>query len=216
MRLRQIEAGVLCGLARLLTGVTVKGAVPGDSDLRSFVFYANHSSHLDAVVLWLSLPPSLRLRTRPVAARDYWERSRVRRHLAACVFNALLIDRGQGPGDGRSSLRRAAEALDSMVAALRDGASLIVFPEGTRGAGDQAGEFRSGLYQLARRRPDVAFVPVYLENLNRILPKGEWLAVPLLGSAYFGEALAPADGEARSSFLERSRLALNALRGAVT
>lgn len=212
MSVRQLEIGALCRLAGLLTGVTVKGCVPRDCDPRTFIFYANHSSHLDAVVLWMSLPAAIRLRTRPVAARDYWDRSGLRRHLAACVFNAVLIDRGPKAGDARSAMRRAAEGLESMVAALRDGASLLIFPEGTRGAGEDMGHFKSGLYQLAKRRPDVTFVPVYLENLNRILPKGEWLPVPLLGAAFFGPALRLGDGEARGTFLDRTWLALNELR----
>lgn len=210
--LSRLEARLLCAVTSMLTGVTARGAVPDDSDKRTFVFFANHSSHLDAVVLWLSLPPTVRACTRPVAARDYWERTRLRRHLAARVLNALLVDRGRGAGDGGASLRAVAEGLETMVAALAAGSSLVIFPEGTRGTGEDMGHFRSGLYQLARRCPDAVFAPVYLENLNRILPKGEWLPVPLFGGVHFGEALQLAPDETKTAFLDRCWQALNGLR----
>jgi 1-acyl-sn-glycerol-3-phosphate acyltransferase len=210
-QIRTLETAVLCGLARILTGVTVRGAVPEPSDLRTFVFYANHSSHLDAVVLWLSLPPQIRARTRPVAARDYWDRDGLRRHLATEVLQALLIDRGKTRAEGRSAAQLAVEALDSMATALEQGSSLILFPEGTRGSGEELAPFRSGLYRLAKKRPATSFVPVFLENLNRILPKGEFLPVPVLGSAFFGEPFRIEDNETRDSFLGRSRDALATL-----
>ena len=102
--------------------------------------------------------------------------------------------------------------MDQLVDALGQTGSLIIFPEGTRSLSAQTGAFKSGIYHLAKRRPDVELVPVLIDNLNRILPKGEVLAVPLLSSISFGTPLHLLDGETRNSFLERTRLAVLNLR----
>jgi 1-acyl-sn-glycerol-3-phosphate acyltransferase len=167
---------------------------------RQRVYFANHSSHLDAVVLWAILPPGLRARTRPVAARDYWTASRIRLWLAEKVFHALLIE--------RRKVTTQENPLREMLGALDAGDSLILFPEGTRSSQVEPLAFKSGLFHLARQRPQVEFVPVYLENLNRILPKGETLPVPLLGSVTIGAPIQLESGEARESFLERARQAV--------
>ena len=205
-------AGALAAVAQLVAGSTVRwlGCAPTE-DQR--VYIANHSSHLDFIVLWSYLPARLRRLTRPVAARDYWERGAVRRYLAAKVFSAVLIDRAAAPGTPAGQLGR--QAVDQMVQSLADRHSLILFPEGTRGPGEDLAPFRSGLYHLCARRPGLEVVPVYLENLNRILPKGHLLPVPMLSRITFGTPLRLQDAEAKDAFLERARQAIQALKEAV-
>lgn len=204
-------ASLLAGVARLMSGVAVRW-IDCAPELRQRVYFANHSSHLDAVVLWAALPAAARAQTSPVAGIDYWGRSRLRRYLADNVFQAILINR-QPQGAERS--RAAAEAvMAQLVAAVDRGRSLIVFPEGTRGSGDEVAPFKSGIYHLARQRPDVELVPAYLENLNRILPKGEVLPVPVLSSATFGAPIRMAEGEAKDAFLARARDAVVRLKPA--
>ncbi len=174
------------------------------------VYFGNHSSHLDFILIWAALPTDLRRSVRPVAGRDYWEHGPVRRYLAAQVFHAVLIDRARegGPRDpaaARASIERMAAALDARH-------SLIVFPEGTRAQDGDVGPFKSGLYHLARTRPDAELVPVYLENLNRILPKGEMLPVPMLSRVVFGPPVARIPGEDKTAFLARARQELIHLR----
>ena len=195
-----IAAGLLAVLTRLITGVRARwdgAAVPTTAQR---VYFANHTSHLDTLVIWASLPQPLRARTRPVAAADYWDRPGMRRWLATRVLNALLVDRAGGCGS-REALHRIDEALAA-------GDSLILFPEGTRGDGTTVGELKPGLFFVARHRPGVELVPVYLQDLSRILPKGEFLPVPLLGSATFGAPLSLGPREHRQHFLERAREAL--------
>jgi 1-acyl-sn-glycerol-3-phosphate acyltransferase len=168
------------------------------------IYYANHSSHLDFVVIWAALPTALRQRVRPVAAADYWQRGPVRRWLALSVFRAVLVPRGKVSRDD-DPIARMAEVLDG-------GVDLILFPEGTRGAGGGVAEFKPGIHALAKRHPRVELVPVFLENLNRILPRGEILMLPLIANAIFGPPCeGPRDGETRAGFLERARAALLAL-----
>lgn len=199
-----LAAGLLVTLTRLITGAQARWADAAPSATQG-VYFANHSSHLDALVLWAALPPGLRACTRPVAAADYWDRPGPRGWIARNVLNAVLVD--------RSSAKGGREALARLSAALAEGASLILFPEGTRGDGVSIGELKPGLYFIAKERPDLELIPVYLQNLCRILPKGEILPVPLLGSSTFGPALHLQPGEGRREFLERARNALIALGG---
>ena len=202
-------AFLLAGFAKLLTGVQVRwwNVKPASSQR---VYFSNHTSHLDALVLWSALPPEVRRLTRPVAARDYWVKSRLRSYLAEQVFHAVLIDRPESTHT--LSLRATRSIIDQMAEAIGERYSMIVFPEGTRGSGTDVKPFKSGLYYLALRKPSLELVPAYLENMNRILPKGEVLPVPLLGRITFGPVLRLAEGESKRDFLERVRKAVLALK----
>jgi 1-acyl-sn-glycerol-3-phosphate acyltransferase len=202
-------ASFVAAFARLVSGATVtwKGAEP---DLRQRIYFANHTSHLDFVVLWAALPPALRAMTRPVAAEDYWGLGRLRKWLAAKVFRAVLIPRASK--DGTLGVSAAQSVLERTAAALEDGDSLILFPEGTRGSGGTVSPFRGGLYHICRRRPAVELVPVYIANLNRILPKGEFLPVPLLSRVVFGPPLQLGPEESKPAFLDRAMDAVKALQ----
>ncbi|KAB2964488.1 MAG: 1-acyl-sn-glycerol-3-phosphate acyltransferase, partial [Thermoanaerobaculia bacterium] len=108
-------------------------------------------------------------------------------------------------------LASARAAVAATAAALDDGSSLILFPEGTRGPGGLPQPFKAGLYHLCRERPGLELVPVWLDHLNRVLPKGEFVPVPLSATATFGAPLRLEPGEERDAFLERARAALVAL-----
>ncbi|WP_051631357.1 lysophospholipid acyltransferase family protein [Afifella pfennigii] len=187
-------------LARLATGVRAEWRGTGP-ELRRRIYFANHVSHGDFVLLWAVLPPAIRQTTRPVAAADYWTATPLRRFIAERVFRAVLIAR-----------RPAADApnpIEMMADALAGGASLIIFPEGTRNAGEEKLlPFKSGIYRLASSAPQVECVPVWIDNLNRVLPKGEVVPVPLLCTVTFGEPLTLRAGETKEAFLARARQAL--------
>ncbi|ANQ83811.1 putative acyltransferase [Azoarcus olearius] len=199
MGLERLTGSALCGFAKLITGVraTWRDNAP---DARQRVYFANHRSHGDFLLIWASLPPALRQSTRPVAGADYWLTDRLRRYIAERVFRGVLID--------RSAASRQADPVAQMSAALAAGDSLIVFPEGTRNLGDGLLPFKSGIYHLARANPAVEFVPVWIENLGRVMPKGSYVPVPLLCSLSFGGALQWQAGEAKTDFLARARTAL--------
>ena len=197
-----IASFIAAGL-RLFTGARARGAAAAWAGDGPRVFFANHTSNLDFVALWAVLPPELRRRTRPAAARDYWLGGPLRRWLAERVFRAVLIERKQ--------VTRANNPLEQMLPVLEAGECLIIFPEGGRFEGAELAPFKSGLFHLAQRCPAARLVPVYIENLNRVLPKGEVLAVPVLCAVNFGEPLRLEEGETREAFLQRAREAVRAL-----
>ena len=198
-------AAALAAGSRLLCGASVRWHCDPTVTTQR-IYYGNHSSHLDFVMIWSALPPRLRRSARPVAGRDYWERGATRRYLAGRVFRAVLIERGQ------ATAASARAAIEQMAAEMGDQYSLIVFPEGTRSLNGEVGPFKSGLYHLSQLRPDVELVPVYLENLNRILPKGESLPVPMMSRVIFGPPFTAASGADKAAFLENARSALIQLK----
>lgn len=171
------------------------------------IYFANHSSNGDFVLLWTALPAPLRRQTRPVAALDYWLSSPLRTFIGREVFNAVLIE--------RRPEARTEDPVAQMAAALDQGSSLILFPEGQRNSSEATLlPFKSGLYHLAKARPDVDLVPVWIANLNRVMPKGEIIPVPLICTLTFGAPLHVAGDEPKDAFLARATQALLALKGA--
>lgn len=205
-------ATALAQFARLLTGVTTRWIDCQPAE-RQRIYFANHTSHLDALVVWSSMPGHVRGRVRPVAAAEYWNKSRLRRYLAGNVFHAALIERsGNVPSAPGERMARTRVLIRNLLEEMGDRYSLIIFPEGTRGSGDSVAPFKSGIYYLSRERPDLELVPAYIENMNRVLPKGEVLVVPLLCSVTFGPPLRIHSGEGRNEFLARAREALCTLK----
>lgn len=199
-----LTAPFLALIAKILSGTNVRW-IDSQPDTCQRVYFANHTSHLDALVLWSCLPRDVRAVTRAVAARDYWEGGPVRRHIAKS-FNVLLID--------RENIKVHQSPVEMMIREIGQRYSLIVFPEGGRNSGDDMGEFKSGLYYLAKKRPDLELVPVYMENLNRVLPRGEVLPVPLLSCITFGPPIWLEAGEPKANFLVRARQAVRRLKDA--
>lgn len=200
-------AGLITGFTRFLTGAKARwiGCAPAAVQR---IYFANHASHADFVLIWASLPRDLRVKTRPVAGADYWDKGRFKRFIIHEVLRGVLIDRSRKPG--------AADPIDTIVAALDGGDSLILFPEGTRNTTEEILlPFKSGLFHVASGRPEVELVPVWMENLGRVLPKGETIPVPLLCSINFGSPMRLTPGEAKAAFLERTRRALLDLAASV-
>lgn len=194
---------LVASFLRLMTGAQAQW-VGTEPHPRPRVYFANHCSHLDGPTIWSVLPPEIRALARPVAARDYWDAGQFRRYLSTKIFNAILIERKRPT--------RNDNPIDVMLQEMGNTGSVILFPEGTRSLNPDPAPFKSGLFHLASKRPDLELVPVLLDNLNRLLPRGELFPVPMICSVTFGCPMFLQEGESRDSFLERARQAVISLR----
>ena len=193
-----ITETLLTWIARFISGVSVRW-VDSQPDTCQRVYFANHTSHLDVVLVWSALPTDVRRLTRPIAAKDYWTRGPIRKHVSK-AFNAMLID--------RKEIKVHQSPIDLMLREIGTTHSLILFPEGGRRSVEGVGEFKSGLYYLSKKRPELELIPVFLNNMNRILPRGEILPVPLLSSVIFGPPIWLEADEPKADFLARARNAV--------
>ena len=296
--LAKLTGWLLLGVVRLLTGAQARWyGCPPKAEQR--IYFANHQSHADLVMIWAALPEELRSITRPIAARDYWANTPFKRWITTEVFNAVYVERGGAPvvptapaasaSTSTSALAStatkpavptliqteriepsmdpiepfmiqvpppapaafavkavqlpliaspptepdlsapttaeatasdavstptpdASDPLAPLIEALTSGDSIIIFPEGTRGHTGEPQKFKSGLFTLAQLFPDVVLVPAWIDNIQRVMPKGEVVPVPILCSVTFGAPVRLEEGEERRPFLDRARDAVIALR----
>ena len=259
--LAKLTGWLLLGIVRLLTGAQARWyGCPPKAEQR--IYFANHQSHADLVMIWAALPEELRSITRPIAARDYWANTPFKRWITTEVFHAIYVERGGGapvvppappepppavriePSLDEASAFAAAEPagaqfeiplpppepepapsplappgsaealapLQPLIEALQSGYSIIIFPEGTRGHTGEPQKFKSGLFTLAQMFPEVVLVPAWIDNVQRVMPKGEVVPVPILCSVTFGAPVRLEEGEERRPFLDRAREAVVALR----
>ena len=192
----------LLGLIRFLTGSQARWyGCPPKAEQR--IYFANHQSHADLVMIWAALPKELRSVTRAIAAKDYWTKTPFRQWLTTAVFNVIYVSRDRSADE---------DPLEPLFDALGNGDSIILFPEGTRGFTGEPQPFKAGLFNLAVRFPHVVLIPAWINNVQHVLPKGEVVPVPVLCSVTFGAPMSLQAGEERRAFLERARAAVLALR----
>ncbi|MDR7379973.1 1-acyl-sn-glycerol-3-phosphate acyltransferase [Rhodoferax ferrireducens] len=205
--LAKIMGFVLLAIVRLLTGAQARWhGCPPKAEQR--IYFANHQSHIDLILMWAALPQELRSITRPIAAKDYWTASRFKKWLTSAVFNAIYVDRSRT----KDAQGVEQDPLEPLVEALQSGDSIILFPEGTRGHAPEPQPFKAGLFNLATQFPQVVLVPTWIHNVQRVMPKGEVIPVPVLCSVTFGTPMQVEPGEERRAFLDRARLNVIALR----
>jgi len=202
MKLPEAAGLALAALARLITGAQGHWyGAPPKAEQR--IYFANHQSHFDWVLIWAALPHDLRAATRPIAARDYWTSSKLKHWITREIFNAVYVSRQRTDDE---------DPLEPLMEALRHGDSLVIFPEGTRGSKADPAPFKAGLYHLAEAFPDVHLIPAWIDNVQRVMPKGEVVPVPILCSVTFGAPLTLQPSEDKRAFLDRARQAVMALR----
>lgn len=198
--------GLLAFIARLVTGAQGhwKGCPP---KAEQRIYFANHQSHLDWVLIWAALPHELRAVTRPIAAKDYWTSTPLKQWITTEVFHAVYVNRARTDEQ---------DPLEPLLQALGNGDSLVIFPEGTRSNKGEPQSFKSGLFHLATQFPGVQLIPAWIDNVQRVMPKGEVVPVPILCTVTFGAPLLLGEGEDKRDFLARARAAVLALRPVVS
>ena len=202
MKLADAAGLALAGLARVITGAQGHWyGCPPKAEQR--IYFANHQSHFDWVLIWAALPRELRAITRPIAARDYWTSSKLKHWITREIFNAVYVSRQRQADE---------DPLEPLMEALRNGDSLVIFPEGTRGFAADPAAFKAGLFHLAEAFPEVQLIPAWIDNVQRVMPKGEVVPVPILCSVTFGAPMQLQPGEDKRAFLDRARAAVIELR----
>lgn len=142
------------------------------------VVVANHNSHLDVFVLMTLFPLRDLHRLRPVAARDYFFKTRLRAWFSRAIVGIIPIDRDL------SGVHT--DPLEGIDEALERAEVVILFPEGTRGEPERMSKLRTGVAHVAKRHPDVPFVPVLMHGLGKAMPRGEALLVPFIVDVFVG------------------------------
>lgn len=148
-------------------------------NLDQFIIVANHNSHFDALSIMAALPGDKLKTTRSVAAVDYFGKSKLTTNHTNFFFNAILIKRKKTDKDK--------SAIDILDQHLKNGTSLLLFPEGSRGKPGVIADFKSGIAILLKNNPHIPFIPVYLDGFGRVLPKDKTIIIPLICKVRFGE-----------------------------
>jgi len=145
------------------------------------IVVANHNSHLDTLALLVLFPLSLLPGLRPVAAADYFLRSRLLAWFACNVIGVIPVERG--------GHEQGSDPLADCHAALERGEILIIFPEGTRGVPEQLLEFKCGIAYLAERHADIPLIPVFMHGFGLSMPRGAVFPAPRVADVLVGENL---------------------------
>lgn len=164
----------------IILGVNVFNAKNLPQD-RQFIMIANHNSHLDAIALTNLFPLSQLYQIHPVAAEDYFFSTPLLGWFSSTFLNIIPIP--------RTNISKSNNPLTRMGKALEAGHSLIIFPEGSRGAPEEMAPFQTGITHLIQKFPEVPIVPVFMKGMGRSLPKGEFILVPFFCDVIIGDPL---------------------------
>jgi len=149
-----------------------------------FIIIANHNSHLDTMAIMASLPAKIIHKVKPVAAADYFGKTKLKATLSNYLINALLIQRK------RDKEHPENDPINQMIKALDDGFSLIIFPEGTRGEPEVQQPLKPGVGYVLIKKPQIKYVPVYLKGMGKAMPKDDSLLIPFTSSLTYGRPTA--------------------------
>jgi 1-acyl-sn-glycerol-3-phosphate acyltransferase len=167
--------------------IGVKFPKASDFPEGQFLLVSNHNSHLDTVSLLCSLPVKRLKDVHPAAAADYFARNKVMATLCEFFLNTVFVRR---KGEGGKPIK----PLDELDMHIKDGKSLILFPEGTRGMPEQIVDFKCGAAVLLQRNPTVQLVPVFMIGMGKAMPKGDGFLIPTECEIRIGKStITPAD-----------------------
>lgn len=146
------------------------------------ILVANHTSHIDTLILMSLFPLKTILEIQPIAAKDYFYKTNFRSWVSTNLIGIIPIEREP---EKFSRIHPFAPATE----ALKEGKIVIIYPEGTRGNSDSIGEFKNGVAHLAKQNPEVPVIPIYIHNPDMVLPKGDGFLVPFICDVFIGEKL---------------------------
>lgn len=148
-------------LLALLCPIQARGLENLEDLSGPLLFSANHTSHLDTLVVLKVLPRRYRWRLSVAAAADYWFANPLLGSLTALLSSSFPMAR---QGNARPSMEHTVDLIDR-------GWSVLIFPEGTRSPNGDMQPFKPGVGLLAVEL-GVPVVPIHLRGVYAILPKG--------------------------------------------
>jgi 1-acyl-sn-glycerol-3-phosphate acyltransferase len=194
--LREVaQRTLLFPATRLFTQPTVVGAQDLIHAPQPAILAPNHESDIDTPLVLLALPYAWRARTVVGAASDRWYRKRTYAIAAGFWINTFPFDRGGGQRRG----------LAAAAAHLREGRNVLLFPQGTRGAGPEG--YRAGVAELALTA-GAPIIPVNIEGTALVMPKGRGLNRRARTTVTFGRPLHPRSGETPEELTRRLQHAI--------
>src|SRR5919197_2266063 len=188
---------IVCPILRMITPVVVRDGSAFVGLSNPVIVASNHVSHLDTPVVLRALPRRIRSRLVVAAAKDYFYRSRLRGTLVSLSMATIPFDRGAGSKD----------SLGLCESLIRDGWSLLIFPEGTPSPKGPLGRGRPGVAVLAVAT-QVPVLPVFVHGLADVMPKGRVAPLPGGVMVDVGDVLRPEQGEDVSTFRNRVEASL--------
>jgi 1-acyl-sn-glycerol-3-phosphate acyltransferase len=198
-RLREaLQLGLLFPATRAVAHPRVIGAADLMHVPQPALLAPNHESDIDTPLVLLALPRAWRTRTVVGAASDRFYRRRSSALMSGLWINTFPFDRGGGQRRG----------LASAAAHLRDGRNVLLFPQGTRGAGPHG--YHTGVAELALSA-GVPVVPIHIGGSALVMPKGRGLDRRARTTVSFGRPLYPAAAESAGELTERLSAAIDAL-----
>jgi 1-acyl-sn-glycerol-3-phosphate acyltransferase len=172
-----IHLCVIRPFVKIFFGVNIKGR-ENILNLDRYIIIANHNSHLDTLLLFHALPVKHILITHPVAAKEYFSKSKILFRIVDVLFQPLWITRGVADKH-YNPLKVIKDKLD-------EGHNIILFPEGTRGTPGKFKPFQSSIGRLSEEYPDIPVVPILLSGPERALPKHSSIPLPIWNNVVIG------------------------------
>lgn len=143
------------------------------------IVVANHNSHMDVFALLSLFPLRQQANVHPVAAADYFLRNKQMAWFSLNILNIIPISRKGGDSNPLALCEQA----------LREGKTVILFPEGTRGEPGVLSPLKSGVWYLSQAVPEASIIPIWLRGTDQSMAKGSVIPLPLFIDVTIGDAL---------------------------
>jgi len=143
------------------------------------ILIANHTSHIDTLVLMCLFSTSQLLKVHPVAAADYFFNTKFRAFIFRTLIGAIPVKRERAKNSKEDVFAEANQHL-------KNEHILIIYPEGTRSLDGEIREFKTGAAHLAKTNPDVPVIPIFINGPGKVMPKADFLPVPFICDVYIG------------------------------
>jgi len=203
MSLKKIFFTIIVKPFLILTmGLNIKNKERLPNGKNPKIIIANHNSHLDTLFIMSLFPNKIIDKVKPVGAKDYFYSNKYISWISKNLLDIIPLDRKVKEKD----------PLKSIYDSLDKGNIVIIFPEGSRGNPEELTSFKNGIHHIAKNKPDVEIIPIYMEGMGKSLPKNEALFVPFVGNVNIGKEIKFNKEEKREDFIKRLEKTMKKLK----